>query len=423
VKNRARSVVRQISCKAPSRWATAGVELGYNIAQSIGYIALYGLLVDPKYITSAVSFLKTHEYFMYPNGAIDSSWSTRSFKWTLESGSKTAPGVYLTFGLLADKDPTFLRGQQLAMGYLQDHALDAQNWIVYGPHAYRHTTTNPPNIYSTFARAQAIATVIEYGTDATSVAAIPADGKNWFKYFPSVETSVLRTDKVMATLTSYAANAQYPRDSVVRGGSTTAVWFDGYGDTGFLQVSSQTNYQRIEAMHMPIEGTLLPLTPRVETTTGVYSANVLDDQANLTVSQMGTSIVATSSGQLRNADGVASGVSFSWKHTFDAAAYTKELTLSATSNLRIVEPFVDNTGNQYAVSENELKITTKEGGVWALTVDASSGPVTLTGGEDKAEYWSPFPGLDCYPLVIQLSATSAKTIKYQIHQITAPSAQ
>jgi hypothetical protein len=400
-----------------------GVDLGYNIAQSIGYIALYGLLVDPKYLTNAVTFLKTHEYFIYPNGAIDNSWGTRSFKWTLESGTKTAPGVYLSLGLLADKDPTFLRGEQLAMAYLQDDALDAQNWVVYGPHADRHTTTNPPNIYATFARAQAIATVIEYGTDATSIAPIPADGKNWFKYFPTVATSVLRTDKVMATLTSYANDGVYPRDSVVRGGSASFVWFEGYGDTGFLQVSSQTNYQRIEAMHMPIEGTLLPLTPRVETSSGAYSANVLDDQAKLSVAQVGASIVATSSGQLRDATGAASGITFTWKHTFDAAAYTKELTLSATSNVRIVEPFVDNTGNQYAVSESELKITTKEGGVWALTVDASSGPVTLTGGENKAEYWSPFPGLDCYPLVIQLSASSAKTIKYQIHQITAPPGQ
>ena len=398
----------------------AGVDLGYNIAQSIGYIALYGMLVDPKYLANAVTFLKTHEYFVYPNGAIDSSWSTRSFKWTLESGSKTAPGVYLSFGLLADKDPTFQRGEQLALGYLQGHALDDQNWIVYGPHGYRHTTTNPPNIYSTFARAQAIATVIEYGTDATSAAPIPADGKNWFKYFPTVETSVLRTDKVMATLTTYAANGQYPRDSVVRGGSTSFVWFEGYGDTGFLQVSSQTHYTRIETMHMPIEGTLLSLTPRIETVTGTYQANVLDDQANLAVAQMGASIVATSSGQLRDINGAASGITFSWLHRFDAAAYTKELTLSTTANVRIVEPFADNTGNQYAVSANELQITTKEGGVWALTVDPSSGPVTLTGGQNKDQYWSPFPGLDCYPLVIQLSAGSAKTIKYQIHQISAP---
>ncbi|HEY3667409.1 MAG TPA: hypothetical protein VGL19_15485, partial [Polyangiaceae bacterium] len=284
----------------------AGVDLGYNIAQSIGYIALYGLLVDPKYLTNASTFLKAHEYFMYPNGAIDNSWGTRSFKWTLESGSKTAPGVYLSFGLLADKDPTFQRGEQLAMDYLQKHALDDQNWIVYGPHAFRHPTTNPPNIYSTFARAQSIATVIEYGTDATAVAPLPADGKDWFKYFPTVETSVLRTDKVMATLTSYANNGQYPRDSVVRGGSATFVWFEGYGSDGFLQVSSQTNYQRIETMHMPIEGTLLPLTPRVETASGTYQANVLDDQANLTVAQMGASIVATSSGQLRDATGAAS---------------------------------------------------------------------------------------------------------------------
>jgi len=291
---------------------------------------------------------------------------------------------------------------------------------VYGPHAFRHPTTNPPSNYSSFARAQAIATVLEYGLDAASVLPLPADGKNWFKYFPTLETGVLRTDKVMATLTSYAANGEYPRDSVVRGGSATLVWFEGYGDTGFLQVSSQTNYQRIEAMHMPIETGLLPLTPRVETSTGTYASNVLDDQASLSVTQMGDAIVATSAGQLRNAAGAAAGVSFSWTHRFHAAAYTKELTLSATTNLRIVEPFVDNPGNQYALSGNELKITTKEGGVWAVTVAASSGTVTLSAGEGKEHYWSPFPGLDCYPLLIQLSAASAKTISYEVHQLTAP---
>jgi hypothetical protein len=82
-----------------------GVDLGYNIAQSIGYIAMYGLMLPaPEYVTAAADLLKVHQYFMYPGGAIDNSWGTRNFKWTLESGTKTAPGVFFSFALLADKD-------------------------------------------------------------------------------------------------------------------------------------------------------------------------------------------------------------------------------------------------------------------------------------------------------------------------------
>jgi hypothetical protein len=147
---------------------------------------------------------------------------------------------------------------------------------------------------------------------------------------------------------------------------------------------------------------------------------VLDDQANLVVEQVGAEIVATSSGQLRDAAGAGSGVTFSWVHRFGPDSYTKELTLSDTANLRIVEPFVDNTGNDYVLAGNELTITTAEGGVWAVTVDASSGDVTLRAGQDRARYWSPFPGVDCYPLEIELSAGSASTIKYTVHLVTPP---
>ena len=79
----------------------SGVDLGYNIAQSIGYIAMYGLILpSTTHVDRAASLLKTHEYFMYPNGAIDNSWGTRTYKWTLESGTKTAPGVYFSFALI-----------------------------------------------------------------------------------------------------------------------------------------------------------------------------------------------------------------------------------------------------------------------------------------------------------------------------------
>src|SRR5207253_11032324 len=111
--------------------------------------------------------------------------------------------------------------------------------------------------------------------------------------------------KIMATVSAYGAIGMYPREAVTRGGSVSALWWEGYGPTGFLQVSSQTVYARIEPLHMPIEGALLPLTPRVETTSGTYYANVLDDKATLTMSAAQGGASATASGVLRSVAGAA----------------------------------------------------------------------------------------------------------------------
>jgi hypothetical protein len=78
------------------------------------------------------------------------------------------------------------------------------------------------------------ATAVELGSVASAVAPIPADMTGWFKYFPTLNTGVVRTSDIMATVTAYGSIATYPRESVVRGGSISALWFAGYGPTGFL---------------------------------------------------------------------------------------------------------------------------------------------------------------------------------------------
>lgn len=395
-----------------------GVDLGYNIAQSIGYIAMYGLMLpSPSHVTRAAELLEAHQYFMYPGGAIDNSWGTRSFKWNLESGTKTAPGVFFSFALLADKSPSFQRGAQLALSYLREHGQDDAGWLVYGPHAFRHPSSNPPSNYGTFARAQSIATALEFGPKTAPVGEVPADKKHWLKQFPSVKTGVFRTDKLMATISAYGEISSYPRESMARGGSISALWFEGYGSTGFLQVSSQTVYSRIEAMHMPIEQGLLPLTPRVESTSGTYYASVLDDKATLSLSQVQGGVHATATGVLRSVAGASSGTTYAWTYDFGDAEYTKQLSVSAASGLRIVEPFVDEPGNTYAVVGNDtFTITTASGSVYQLKVTESSGPYSLTAGQERAKYWSPFPGLDAYPVVITPSGSGSFSLKYTVNQ-------
>lgn len=392
-----------------------GVDLGYNIAQSIGFMAWYGILMNqPDTVDLAASLLKTHQHFMYPNGAIDNSWGTRSFKWTLESGTKTAPGVHFTFGLLADKDPSIHRGALLALEWLENHALDIENRVVYGPHAWQYDHSNPPSNYGTFARAQSIATAIEFAPQATDPAPIPAEQHNWVKHFPTTGTAVLRTERVMATLSAYANNERYPLETAVRGGSATVLWFEGYGPNGFLQVSSQTEYNRVETRHMPDGIDPLPLTPRIETTGDIYSTNLFDPGASLAVTQSADTINVVTSGTLRDRDGNA-GSSFTWNHEFGPDSYSKTIELSEAAGVRIIEPFIDNPGNRYTVEGDEtFVITDSDGKQWQLTIDSSSVPLTLSHGDQHERYYVPFPGFNCYPLTIELQTNGPATIVYTV---------
>ncbi len=392
-----------------------GVDLGYNIAQTIGFIAWYGILQDsPETVDLAASLLKTHQHFMYPNGAIDNSWGTRSFKWMLESGTKTAPGVHFTFGLLVDKEPSILRGAQLALNWLVNHSLDAENRVVYGPHAYLHENSNPPSNYPTFARAQSIATALEHGPKATDTAPIPAEQTNWIKFFPTTQTAVLRTEQLMATLSAYTNNLRYPLETAVRGGSATVVWFDGYGPDGFLQLSSQTRYRRIEEKHMPDGIDPLPLTPRIETTSGPYFSNLFDPDADLKVAKSHSSIEVVSSGALRSIDG-DTGSAFIWKHAFAKDSYSKTVVLASAAGVQIVEPFVDNPGNSYALERDDtFVITARDGEQWQLKIESSSVPYTLSHGDQRERYYHPFPGVNAYPLIIRLQSSGSATITYRI---------
>ena len=126
---------------------------------------------------------------------------------------------------------------------------------------------------------------------------------------------------------------------------------------------------------------------------------------------------ATAGGALKNVGGTSSGTSYTWTYDFGPDSYTKTLQVSSATNVRIVEPFVDDTGNQYKLEGTDtFTITTMAGSVYQLKVVESSGAYTLSAGTDRAKYWSPFPGIDCYPLVITPGGGGAFTVKYTVSQ-------
>ena len=385
-----------------------GVDEGYNMAQSIGYISLYAILTKDQQIKQvAADLLKEHYLFVYPNGSVDNSWGTRSFKWNYESGTKTAPGVYFSFALLSDLDPEFNAAGLKCLEYLNKSRTD-DGFITYGPHADRHASSSPPCNYSTFARAQSLALAVEYGAKQPTPAKFPAQETNWFKFFPDINVAVVRTEKLMATVSAYGEIRRYSRPSVCRGGSITNLWMEGFGKNGYMETSSTSDYQRIEAQHMPVEGDLLPLTPRIEfTTDSSVFANIWEDKANMIAEKTGGQITVSVSGKMKNIKGIMSEVDYKLTHRFYSDYLTKEITVSGESHsFRIVEPIVNDPGTTFRL-ENDSTSTIKTGATeWELRVTGSTVPFHISLGNDASKYWCPFPGVEAYPIIITFNTQS-----------------
>ncbi len=397
-----------------------GVDEGYNMAQSIGYIALYAILKKDQRIKQiAADQLKEHFLFVYPNGSVDNSWGTRSFKWNYESGTKTAPGVYFSFALLADMDPKFGAAGLKCLEYLNKECMH-DGWISYGPHAANHPGSSPPCNYSTFARAQSIALALEYGVKPTAKVNFPAQENNWYKFFSDINVAVIRTEKIMATVSAYGEIRRYPRPSVCRGGSISNLWMEGFGEKGYMQSSSTASYQRIEPMHMPVEKDLLPLTPRIEfTSDGANYSNIFEDVASMSAIKEADNIKVSTSGEMKTMNGAKSKVNYSLIHRFYPDYLTKEITVSGESqSFRIVEPIVNDPGTTFSLQNDSTLIikAVSSKSVWEFCVTNSTVPFRIELGTDAEKYWCPFPGVEAFPIIISFNTVSEapQTIKISL---------
>jgi len=409
-----------------------GVDLGYNLGQTLGFLALNGHLTgDAALLDRTAELLGPHLDFVLPNGAVDNSWGTRSYKWVYESGSKTAPGVHFTFALLADREPRAITAAALARGWL-DRSLNAGGLLPLGPH-----DRAPPCLYSTFARAQSLAMALVYApAEAWSGpgAPLPAQKSGWFRHYPSVNVVVVRTSAYMATVSANAlglrtepppAAAPGPRrgreygrhleprsqrDAFLRGGSLTQLWWEGYGPHGFLQASSVTRYQRREALHLPIiETPLAPLTPRVEAMIdGRPFTNLYDGQVQLSAVQRDDHVEVVARGELRDSEGRGADVRFELTHRFYGDRLTKTYVLTAPrdTEVRVIEPMVHDPALRVAEeSPGRFRLDTGADRAWLVTASADHAHAT-THGEDEAHYWNPFPAVRAYPLTLTTRAVA-----------------
>jgi hypothetical protein len=248
--------------------------------------------------------------------------------------------------------------------------------------------------------------------------------QNWYRFFPDIKVAIIRTDKIMATVSAYGEIGRYPRESVCRGGSVSNLWYEGFGKNGFMQSSSASSYKRIEPMHMPNENNLLPLTPRIEFNfESSYYSNVFEANANMSVVKEVDNIRVTTTGNMQNINGNKSKVNYSLTNRFYDSYLTKEITVEGNSQaFRIIEPIVKDKGSTFYLKNDSTVIlkTASSKIEWELKIMNSSLPCKLTLGTDEEKYWCPFPAVEAFPIIISFNTVSkaAQTVKIYLGKKT-----
>ena len=382
-----------------------GVDVGYNIDMSLWGLGLYArvagdTLVD-RYVRNA---LKTHLWFVYPNGIIDGSWGIRCNKWTT-FGSATADGCQILFSLFAQDDSRYRTAAMRNLQYLRTNFHNG--YIGYGPHYWRIFEI-PPCIYPTFVRAKNLALAVEFGEqEAGETAPLPTEQTGWAKLFPTVDVVLVRTKNFMATVTAYRYKdlAKWEKSKYMHrptGGSISDLWVAGHG---LLQASSVTEYHRWEPMHFPEMGDIKSLTPRIEFTDGDhYYTNLYEFDGRISLDKKDDHkfIVATS-GELKDKTQIPGGIAYILRHTFNDDFIEKEVTLRFHDNrtpVEIVEPFVWNERMTFRqIDARTIRIDSPDK---SFEVKLVKGDAKLELGTNREQYRSVYPALKCFPICLKV---------------------
>jgi hypothetical protein len=376
----------------------ASVDVGYNVGMSLGALAIYALkAADTRLLDKILQSARAHLVFIYPDGSLDNSWGSRSYKWTMLDG-KTVHGPAMTYLLLAHLDSAFLLALNRHLDYLEQRL---RNGIIgTGPHCYKNPHYRHACAHPTFSHACGLASGLMYNRllgalPPVDQGRLPCDETPWSRQFRSVNVVLHRSKRMMATLSGSAHSWSKDRfhPTIPSGGGVSYLWGAGYGP---IQVGSQQNYQRVEPANMP-ESFDKPgnLTPRVDyhSRNGTLFSSAFERDTRITLQNDFRSL---SEGRLKSLEGVECGIAYKILYEFCDSGVKKiyELIGRWESWVFIREPVIfDPDWSVLQRLENGLVVIGPHGKI-RIT---SSHAIHCSGSERNSLLWCPFPsvyGLD-----------------------------
>lgn len=384
-----------------------GVDLGYSMEMSLWGLGYYAKLTADTVVNDAVKHsLKSHLYFIYPDGSMDNSWGIRANKWTTYGGA-TSDGCQILFSLYADEDPKYGSASLKNLQYLRKNILP-NGLLAYGPQ-HQEVMSHPPCIYPTFTKAKNLALAYELETkEIRDLSRLPTEATGWLKQFKTVNVMQVRTENFMATITAYGykdykvgAKSKYMYRPA--GGAISNLWVK---DHGYLTASSVTEYSRPEPMSFPEAPDIKCLTPRIEFADSLgYFTNLFDFDCRMGARELEKQRFEIKvDGELKDKNWLAAGLGYSMKYLFSDSSLVKTVSLiyhdAWPQVIKIIEPIVNYPGSVFTkVNDHTVLISA---GDKKFRFKLLSGDAVLNVGRDAEHYWAPYPALKAFPLELEI---------------------
>ncbi|MGQ1783597.1 MULTISPECIES: hypothetical protein [unclassified Saccharicrinis] len=276
-----------------------GVDLGYNVEESLNSIVLYALdEKDEELLALLDKSLASHMEFMLPDGGWDNTWGTRHNKWSYW-GSRTTDGCQVGYGMMASRNQAFGRVAYQNTKLLKE--CTAGGLLHGGPHYISHGVK--PCIHHTFAHAKPLATLLDAGKKLPKISPdtpLPCENNYGVKEFPEISTWLVSNNVWRATVTSY--DALYHKTLPVQQATGGALSMLYHHKVGLLFAASMARYIIVEKNNQQLyDGEEFALTPRVEVRDeGEWYTNLYDLEAKVGCTNAGDMISFNVNTEIQN---------------------------------------------------------------------------------------------------------------------------
>ncbi|WP_248722498.1 hypothetical protein [Seonamhaeicola sp. ML3] len=386
--------------KALSPKGLPGIDLGYNIEESLNNLVLYALEAkDEELLQILKKSLNSHLQFILPDGGIDNSFGNRMFKWTYW-GSRTSDGMQPAFSFMAGDNPALGTATFNNTELLRQCTKDG---LLYGGLHYMSHGVEA-SVHHTFAHAKPLATILDHWDHLPKIdktAPLPRAVANGETYFKELDVSLFGKGDWRGTVSAYDSIYSTRKDVRQATGASLCTLY--HMKVGLLCTTSLAIYKLLEAHNQQEQpGEDFALTPRIETfKDDTWYTNLFDLEATFTSKDESDSLEYEAKVQLKN-EAFEAVTETASNFSLDYSATSEKLEILATTDEAIktptafVLPIVSPTGEKVTqVSEHEVTIEKPEG-----TVKITSSSVIKIKDTPKGRLFNMVPGVEAVPLIM-----------------------
>ncbi|WP_299130099.1 hypothetical protein [uncultured Winogradskyella sp.] len=377
-----------------------GVDLGYNVEETLNSLVMYALKKNDKELLEILTkSLNSHLEFMLPDGGWDNSWGNRMYKWTYW-GSRTCDGSQPAFGMMAHINPAFGTAAVKNTELLQRCTADG---LIHGGPGFIEAGI-PPCVHHTFTHAKPLAALLDHWehlpeiNSSTSLPRMTADG---VKHVKDLDVFLFARGDWRGTVSAYDAEYHYKEDFRQASGGALGVLY--HNKVGLLCAASMAEYALVEKNNQqPQPNKDICLTPRIETfKNDVWYTNLYDLPATVASKDENGTIELLADVKLKNVEREeVTETAASFDITYKCFADKTEISVSTKQDITEPTAFVlpiisPNNEVVTNVSATEITIQKPDG---LVTIKANS-PIKIKDIEG-ARTFNMVPGVEAIPFEV-----------------------